>query len=349
MKPFDNLISKQRTNIAIFLNNFLPNDISKLISNYDYFLEGNAYTLEERVDNIKCLAQLPDGRLVSVSNENVIKIWDLNTGTCDITHKEQGNQIKYINVLPNGPSDQGQRIFIAFYNGTFKIWNPLLQDKIITFKDNYDVLDCIGVLLDDSSNILCPSYHIIIATYTDDVISFKICNTRTEKCDLILERKRCGICCAIFPNEQIIIEYRDNELEVLDIRTKKSQIIYRKFYEKITCACVLHNRRIVIGDEAGHLEILDPKNEVRPDRDEVTLEQNNTVFEYHENKVNCVSVLPDGRIISCCDNELKIGNPITAKCDKTLKGHTDEITCMIVLADGRIISGSCDKTIKIWS
>lgn len=32
----------------------------------------------------------------------------------------------------------------------------------------------------------------------------------------------------------------------------------------------------------------------------------------------------------------------------TLVGHQDRINCLAILPDGRIVSGSCDCTLKIW-
>jgi WD40 repeat protein len=35
-------------------------------------------------------------------------------------------------------------------------------------------------------------------------------------------------------------------------------------------------------------------------------------------------------------------------CERVLEGHTDSVNCMAVLPDGRVVSGSEDKTLRVW-
>jgi WD40 repeat protein len=87
-KPFVNLIKKRRSDIVIWLNNFFPQDIAELISKYDYHLEGISYTFNGHKSAVSCIGVIPDGnefRLVSGSYDGTIKIWNLQTGECDIT------------------------------------------------------------------------------------------------------------------------------------------------------------------------------------------------------------------------------------------------------------------------
>ena len=47
--------------------------------------------------------------------------------------------------------------------------------------------------------------------------------------------------------------------------------------------------------------------------------------------VNCVAVLPDGRVVSGShDNNLRVWNTSTGECDIILKGHTHVSIYMIV-------------------
>ena len=47
------------------------------------------------------------------------------------------------------------------------------------------------------------------------------------------------------------------------------------------------------------------------------------------------------------DKKIKIWNPTTGICEKTLRGHKNSITSLCILID-KIVSGFRDYTIKIW-
>ena len=62
----------------------------------------------------------------------------------------------------------------------------------------------------------------------------------------------------------------------------------------------------------------------------------------------CVSVLPDGLIVSgSSDKTLRIWNASSGECEQVLSGHAGWVSCVSVLSDGRIVSGSSDKTLRI--
>ena len=85
----------------------------------------------------------------------------------------------------------------------------------------------------------------------------------------------------------------------------------------------------------------------------------------HKGWVKCILLLPDGRVVSGShDNTLKVWNPMTNQCEKTLMGHTDRIetVSLVHIDDSKnivektnkndqkflIVSGSHDSTIKCW-
>ena len=73
------------------------------------------------------------------------------------------------------------------------------------------------------------------------------------------------------------------------------------------------------------------------------------MLEGHTENVSCVSVLPDGRVVSgSWDSTLRVWNAATGACERVLEGHTHWVTCVSVLPDGRVVSGSDDKTLRVW-
>src|SRR5579863_6116814 len=84
--PFDNLIIKRRINVAKYLSDHLPNDVSKLISKYDYYLEGkySSFVCNSTISCVCALsAGLPGGIVTGLYN-GTIAIWNSQTGICEI-------------------------------------------------------------------------------------------------------------------------------------------------------------------------------------------------------------------------------------------------------------------------
>ena len=47
------------------------------------------------------------------------------------------------------------------------------------------------------------------------------------------------------------------------------------------------------------------------------------------------------------DNRVKIWQPGSWRCVRTLAGHTDDVTSLVFLPNGLLVSGSCDNTAKV--
>jgi WD40 repeat protein len=68
----------------------------------------------------------------------------------------------------------------------------------------------------------------------------------------------------------------------------------------------------------------------------------------HTNRVRCVCIMPDGRIVSGSrDCTLIVWAP-DGSLLRTLHEHTDYVWCMAALSDDRVASGSKDGCIHIW-
>jgi len=70
----------------------------------------------------------------------------------------------------------------------------------------------------------------------------------------------------------------------------------------------------------------------------------------HKNRIFCLSILNDGRLISSSrDNSIIIYNKTTYQPDLIIKEHKDTIRCIIQLSSGIIATCSEDKTIKLFN
>ncbi len=72
-------------------------------------------------------------------------------------------------------------------------------------------------------------------------------------------------------------------------------------------------------------------------------------FTGHTSRINGLTLLPNGQMLSCSsDKTLRIWDPNTGRCLKTLQGHTEDVWCIAVLPNGQVVSGSSDETLRVW-
>jgi WD40 repeat protein len=77
----------------------------------------------------------------------------------------------------------------------------------------------------------------------------------------------------------------------------------------------------------------------------------------HTGWINDIAFSKDGKFLYSCagtmfgkDRSIKIWDPATGQCIRTMESHTDNVNCIDFSPDGKfLLSASDDKTIKIWS
>ena len=71
---------------------------------------------------------------------------------------------------------------------------------------------------------------------------------------------------------------------------------------------------------------------------------------YHTDRVYCLTILKDGRLVSGSkDKSIIIYNKETFKPDLTIKAHNGYVSCITTLSSGILASCSADKTIKLFN
>ena len=72
------------------------------------------------------------------------------------------------------------------------------------------------------------------------------------------------------------------------------------------------------------------------------------ILEGHTNRVRCVCVMPDGRIVSGSRDKLLIVWAPDGSLLRTLEGHQDFVWCVAALSEDRVASGARDGRIRIF-
>src|SRR4051812_47757056 len=102
--------------ILSILDDFMLDDLAKIVGEYLRFEGIEVGVLEGHTDWVTSLTVLPDGRLVSGSDDETIRISDLASGTSQVL-KDHTSSVTTLTVLPDG------RLVSGSYDTTIRIWD----------------------------------------------------------------------------------------------------------------------------------------------------------------------------------------------------------------------------------
>jgi WD40 repeat protein len=344
--------------IKNYLNGFVSNVLSNLIIEYDYYFSGKCdITLIGHNCDIKDCVVLNNDQIVSISNNNEIKIWNIgqsesSSTLCELTMKASNEFRHYVVELPN--------ILYSSKNSESKRYIPKKQ------RFTSSLCNCIGIW-----NMHTKNFEMVLKEYNPyayvtfySVLSdgriimgtiqgiYKIWNAQTGNCETTMEIHSYSYmtCCELLPDGRLLCGFNDGSLKIWNLHLGKYDMIFDGHSLIIYCCAVLSNDQIVSGSADNRLKIWNVHNK----KCEFTFYDNTaSVF-----GIYCCAVLPDGRIVTVSSNDtLKIWNRNSAKAiqnisekyELVLEGHSKKICCCTVLPDGRIVTGSNDCTLKIWS
>jgi WD40 repeat protein len=305
----DKLIVERRMQIMHCMHEFIPNVLSKLISEYDvYFYERNISVMERtqiiHLENYSPI--IPEEQIVLGSYEKTLLLWNGEIPHYGINHIEKRREMisNYLEIFfPN--------IFFTKENNITKMimeYDYYFEGKIHHFPDMIPITNTYDLPLHDCSSVMLDG-RIVIGSKLENRI--KIWNPYNGKCDRILEGHAAS-CVASMKNGKIVSGSTDKTLRIWNADTGKCELILKGHNSGVCCCFILSDERIVSGYDDGTIKIWDVHTKPKV------------------SYMSCMSCMP---CVSCV----------------TLKGHTDRITYISELSDNRIVSGSNDDTIKIWN
>jgi len=271
---------------------------------------------------VYCVAAAPDGRVITGSADNAVKVW--RDGACEHTIQAYA-EVNAVAVLSGGAR------FISCGDITAKLWTlDGALERTIAVGNNMlcaaalpDGVHFVVGLWDDDGNGEVRLYHVdgtLVHTFkghTDEVQAV-----------------------AVTPDGQHIISGSDDYLvKVWSVATKSlvSTCAGHAGYVRAVAA-MPDGQRILSGgsDKTVRVWLLDG-----------TLEN---TFELHANTVAALVALPDNQhaLSGSEDNTVKLFNVNDGAILRTFKHHTFYVASLALLPDGlRFVSGSGDETARI--
>jgi WD40 repeat protein len=258
---------------------------------------------------IYCAALLSDGqhemsgrtgRIITGSGDKTLKIWNLQTQTCDTTFTGHSDVITCVAELHDGPSGCfDQRIISGSKDNTLKIWNRQTGNCVISLVGHSREITCFAEL--SSNRIISGSYDGMV----------KIWNIPAEN---LLSKETLQLACDITCPLAIFESIRElHDGRIIGLTHSSNLVIFNSefkyllwnSYEKIhnindytcknchivTCFTLLPDGRIVFGLQNGLLKIWNP-----------LIEECDISFKSDNKPSIHVSVLPNGQLVSIASN-----------------------------------------------
>lgn len=285
-------------------------------------------TLNGHSDYVHSVAYSPDGsRIISGSDDNTIKIWDVNIGTCLKTLEGHSNYVGSVSFSPDSI-----RIISGSYDKTIKIWDANMGVCIKSLYGHSGYVQSVAYSPDGSR---------IISGSADKTI--KMWDSNTGVCIKTLKGHSFWVNSVAYSPDgiRIISGSGDETIKIWDPNMETCLKTLEEHSGSVwSVAYSPDGSRIISGSDDKTIKIWDSNTGVCL-----------KTLKGHSYSVLSVAYSSDGKYIisGSWDNTIKIWDANTGECVRTLMGHLGRVRSVAYSPDGtRIISGSMDKTIKIW-
>jgi WD40 repeat protein len=295
--------------------------------------------LQEHTERVHGVSITFDGKhAVSGSNDNSLKLWDLQSGECLKTIRPHIDYLKSLDATPD--------LNLVVTSGGS-------QDPIIRLW-NYKDLESRGELIGHTDRVnrlkMTPDGRFVISGSNDFAV--KIWGTTTKLCIADFDKHTSEVVCVdISPDCKTGVSGGyDNTLYVWDIPNKKCT----HSFEGIK--------------DLGHAVKLSSDNKILYSccgYDDKTVKVAIQVWDLisgqciktlygHEYAINCLETTDDGKFLisASMDKTIKIWNLNTYSCIKTIEGHIGPVRSLKLTPDMKYIisggGGGYDNTVRIW-
>ncbi|KAL5085552.1 hypothetical protein Trisim1_012506 [Trichoderma cf. simile WF8] len=283
-------------------------------------------TLEDHNGSVTSIVFSPDGqRLASGSYDKTIKIWDVNSGSCQ-TLECDGVVLSIIF------SSDGQQLTSALSDGAIKVWH---------IKESSFYLQ--------ASGSFGHQVYSVIFSVNGQRLAFGLSSGIVKVWDMkstylqTFEGHKGPVLSVVFSsNNQLLASgSTDETVKIWDINSGAC-LQTLKGHDSLVCSVIFcpNGHRLISGSYKGTIKVWDLDSGVCLQ----TLED-------HKMSVNSVVFSPDGQQLASGseDNTVRVWDTESGTCLRVLKGHALSVTSVVFSPDGQqLASSSEDNTVRIW-
>jgi WD40 repeat protein len=295
-------------------------------------------TLELEAFSVSNVIATMDGRrAVSGSQDNTLRIWDLETGQCLRTMKGHGSGYQCMGMTRPSMTPDGRRVVSGHVDHALRLWDLETGQCLRTMKGHAD---------DIRSVSMTPDGRRAVSGSVDRTV--RLWDLETGQCLRTMKGHADDIrSVSITPDGRRALSASwDTTLRLWDLESGACLLALNHTSERwrrvqVNCVSVTPDCRLAVSGSVDLLRVWDLKSGACL-----------RTLEGHADQVNCVSVTPDGRqaVSGSNDRTVRVWDLDTGKCLRTLEGHISDVYRTSVNPDGRrATSWSLDKTLRVWN
>ncbi|PFX34916.1 F-box/WD repeat-containing protein 7-like [Stylophora pistillata] len=289
----------------------------------------NVRTFEGHTQGISCV-QFDDTRIASGSYDKTIRVWDIQSGECDVVLTLAGHSgtVRCLNL-------NGNRLVSGSVDRSIKVWD-------LSFKSYWSGASCKVTMVGHMHTVRClqvDDEKVVSGSYDK---TLKVWDIRTGNCQLTLRGHNAAVLCVQFDDRKIVSGSYDKTIKVWSLTEGSCLMTLTGHHDAVTCLNLTFDSRKVISGSLDHnLKFWD----LLTGKCIGTLDWIRS--EGHTGVIRCLQT-DSWRIVSAGDDKtLKMWSLESGQRLLTLRCHTDGVTCL-QFNDYSIVSGSYDKTVKLW-
>jgi WD40 repeat protein len=267
------------------------------------------------------LAVLPDGRVVSGSDNGTLQVLDVKSGQSLQTLKGHSGWVRAVAVLDS------RRVISGSDDGTLQVWDVESGESLQTLEGHSGEVLAVAVL--DSRRVVSGCGDWTLRVW--DVESGETLQTLAghfEEVNAV----------AVLDNRRVVSGCGDGTLRVWDVESGQTLQILEGHSDEIRAVAVLDRRRVVSSSDDGALRVWDVESG----------ETLQTLLEGYSAAAYAVAVLDRRRVVSGSGDMLRVWNVESGQTLQTLEGYSGWIHAVAVLDRYRVVSGSADETLRVW-
>jgi len=276
--------------------------------------------------SVKGALVLPDGRILSWSQDKTLRLWDGASGSLVAVLEGHSGQILGAQVLPNG------RILSWAMDNTLRLWDAGSGAPVAVLEGHTKWVNGAQVL-SDGRILTCSSDKTIRLWDGSSGAPVAVLEGHTEGAR--------GV--QVLEDGRILSWSWDNTLRLWDGTSGAPVAVLEGHTDSVNGALVRPDGRILSWADDSTLRLWDG-----------VFGAPLAVLSGHKGEVEGALVLPDGRILSWStykfshNQTLHLWDGASGSLVAVLEGHSGQILGAQVLPNGRILSWSSDKTLRLW-
>jgi WD40 repeat protein len=282
--------------------------------------------------SVKGALVLPDGRILSWSQDNTLRLWDEESGACVAVLDGHTGLVIGAQILPDG------RILSWSGDKTLRFWNG-------------DTGACVAVL-DGHTGMVIGAQILpdgkILSWSRDKTLRFW--DGDSGACVAVLDGHTDRVNGAqVLADSRILSWSDDRSLRLWDGSSGASLVVLEGHTRAVKGVQILPDGRILSWSSPRNPLLLTSSSDKSLLVWELEIGTQSTVLHEGKLKIAGVAVLPDGKILFWDGGRsLHLWNCRIGTSPTILRGHTGSVQGARVFPDGRILSWSSDYTLRIW-